>query len=162
MKTVFLFKILFVVNFLFCVENSFISKNVFSQNDIRSKHFNIYNNFAIQGYDAVSYFAGKPAKGSKNITYTHQGIKYAFANFTNLEKFKSNPNKYEPQYGGWCAYAMGYGGEKVDIDPSTFKIVDDKLYLFYNAYFNNTKNSWNKDEANLKYKADKNWKSILK
>ena len=50
--------------------------------------------------------------------------------------------------------------EKVEIDPETFKVLDGKLYLFYNAYFNNTLPKWNKDETNLKAKADKNWKSI--
>ena len=53
---------------------------------------------------------------------------------------------------------MGSTGEKVEIDPETFKIVDGKLNLFYNAYFNNTLKSWNKDENNLKKKADSNWK----
>jgi hypothetical protein len=57
---------------------------------------------------------------------------------------------------------MGAKGEKVEIDPETFKIIDGKLYLFYNAYFNNTLTSWNKDEKNLKAKADKNWLSIYK
>ena len=65
-------------------------------------------------------------------------------------------------FGGWCAYAMGDNGEKVDIDPETFKIIDGKLYLFYNAYFNNTLNSWNKDEKNLKNKANNNWSKLLK
>ena len=57
---------------------------------------------------------------------------------------------------------MGDYGKKVEIDPETFKIVDGKLYLFYNAYFNNTLKSWNKDEKNLKAKADKNWSTLIK
>ncbi|MFC6245118.1 hypothetical protein [Flavobacterium psychroterrae] len=57
---------------------------------------------------------------------------------------------------------MGSAGEKVEINPETFKISDGKLYLFYNAYFNNTLKSWNKDEDNLKAKADRNWKNIYK
>ena len=55
---------------------------------------------------------------------------------------------------------MGDYGEKVEINPETFKIVDGKLYLFYNAFFNNTLKSWNKNESNLKKKADANWKKI--
>ena len=55
---------------------------------------------------------------------------------------------------------MGASGEKVEVDPETFKIIDGKLYLFYNKIFNNTLKSWNKDEANLKQKADANWKKI--
>ena len=57
---------------------------------------------------------------------------------------------------------MGAKGEKVEVDPETFKIIQGKLYLFYNAFFNNTLKDWNKDEANLKLKADANWKSIFK
>jgi len=57
---------------------------------------------------------------------------------------------------------MGDNGKKVEIDPETFKIIDGKLYLFYNAYFNNTLKSWNKDEINLKLIANKNWSNIIK
>jgi len=56
---------------------------------------------------------------------------------------------------------MGKSGEKVEIDPSTFKILNGKLYLFFNKYFNNTLKSWNKDEASLRTKADTNWQKIL-
>jgi hypothetical protein len=80
----------------------------------------------------------------------------------NKEAFKSNLVKYEPAYGGWCAFAMGDNGEKVSVDPETFKIVNGKLYLFYNKYFTNTLTSWNKDETNLKRKADANWPKLLK
>ena len=78
----------------------------------------------------------------------------------NKEAFKNAPARYEPQYGGWCAYAMGNDGSKVEIDPETFKIVDGKLYLFYNKYFTNTLKSWNKQEPELKKKADQNWQKI--
>ena len=71
--------------------------------------------------------------------------------------FKASPAKYEPQYGGWCAYAMGATNEKVEIDPETFKIINGKLYLFYHSWTNNTLKTWNKDEGNLKPKADVNW-----
>ena len=76
--------------------------------------------------------------------------------------FKKDPTKYEPQYGGWCAYAMGAKGEKVEINPETFKIVDGKLYLFYNRFFSNTLTDWNKDEAHLKKQADVNWQKTFK
>ena len=71
-----------------------------------------------------------------------------------------NPQKYEPAYGGWCAYAMGAKGQKVSVDPETFKIVDGRLNLFYNKFFNNTLEDWNKDEGNLKKKAEANWQKI--
>jgi len=116
---------------------------------------------AIDGYDPVAYFTtGKAVEGNKEFTYTIDGATYRFSNASNRDLFKATPSKYRPQYGGWCAYAMGASGEKVDIDPQTFKILDGKLYLFYNKFFNNTLKSWNKDEVNLKPKADANWTKL--
>lgn len=127
----------------------------------RIKQFNLDDKVAIQGYDPVAYFAtGKAVKGSNKFGVSHQGVTYYFSSEANKEEFKKNPAKYEPQYGGWCAYAMGAKGEKVSIDPKTFKITNGKLYLFYNKLFNNTLTDWNKDESNLQHKADANWQKI--
>lgn len=123
----------------------------------RNRHFNLEKNLAIQGYDPVSYFQGKAAKGSKDHAVSHQGTVYYFVSADNAATFKKDPGGYEPQYGGWCAYAMGAKGEKVSIDPKTYKITDGKLYLFYNRFFNNTLEDWNEDEKGLKTKADANW-----
>lgn len=128
----------------------------------RTTAFNLEKGIAIQGYDPVAYFTQKKAvKGKSSITSTYEGVVYNFSTQANKDAFVKTPANYEPQYGGWCAYAMGSSGEKVEIDPETFKIVDGKLYLFYNAYFNNTLKSWNKDETNLKKKADSNWKKFI-
>jgi YHS domain-containing protein len=116
---------------------------------------------ALSGYDAVSYFTAKPQEGSASIKSEYQGVTYYFASEENKQKFLNEPAKYEPQYGGWCAYAMGNTGEKVEVDPETFKIIDGKLHLFYNKFFNNTLTSWNKNETALKQQADKNWQSII-
>lgn len=134
------------------------------QPEIRKKIFNLEKTgLAIEGYDPVAYFVNNKAiEGKKDISTFYNGITYRFATPQNRETFKTNPGKYEPQYGGWCAYAMGAKGEKVEIDPETFKIVDGKLYLFYNKYLNNTLTSWNKDEITLKNHADKNWGKIVK
>ncbi|MCB1190423.1 MAG: YHS domain protein [Leptospiraceae bacterium] len=130
--------------------------------EVRKKHYNHKKGLAIQGYDPVAYFTeNKAKKGSKNITYTHNGITYRFSSNKNLNLFKAEPSKYEPTYGGWCAYAMGVDGDKVSIDPETFKIKDGKLYLFYNRFFINTLTKWNKDESNLQSKADKYWKKTV-
>lgn len=131
--------------------------------DDRKQHFNLSSNLAIQGYDPVAYFTQKAAiKGKKEFSSNEKGVIYYFSSKTNQELFHKKPSAYEPEYGGWCAYAMGAKGEKVAIDPETFKIVNNKLYLFYNRYFNNTLKDWNKDEANLKTKADQNWSKIVK
>lgn len=135
---------------------------VMAQNDdARKKNFNIRKNIAIEGYDPVSYFDGKPKEGESKFAASYKGITYLFSSAINADKFKAAPEKYEPAYGGWCAYAMGENGEKVKIDPETYKIVDNKLYLFYNFWTNNTLTDWNKNEKMLKTKADRNWKKFV-
>ncbi len=121
--------------------------------DIRKKNFNIKKNVAIEGYDPVSYFANKPTEGESKWSASYKGVTYQFSSAANLTKFNASPEKYEPAYGGWCAYAMGETGEKVKVDPETFKIVDGKLLLFYNFWGNNTLSDWNKNEKPLKTKS---------
>jgi YHS domain-containing protein len=129
----------------------------------RLQAFNVAGKIAIQGYDPVAYFTQRKAiKGNAAITATHEGIQYNFASAANKTKFLSATSQYEPQYGGWCAYALGARNMKVEIDPDTFKIIDGKLYLFYNAYFNNTLTSWNKDEKNLLPKSIANWAKLIR
>lgn len=137
--------------------------SAFSQTpEIRKKQYNLSNNLAISGYDPVAYFTSKKAiKGKSTYSVTEKNVTYYFSSKENLETFVKNPSAYEPEYGGWCAYAMGATGEKVPVDPETFKIVNNKLYLFYNRFFNNTLKDWNKDEANLKSKADIAWKKFI-
>ena len=129
--------------------------------DVRKKHFNIKKNIALEGYDPVSYFDGKPKEGDEALAFTFKGVTYFFSSQNNAARFKTTPQKYEPAYGGWCAYAMGETGEKVKIDPETYKIIDGKLYLYYNFWGNNTLDDWNKNEKTLKAKADANWKKII-
>ena len=130
---------------------------------LRKKNFNLDNGIAIKGYDPVAYLTqNKAVKGNKELAVSHQGIVYYFSSAANKETFKANPFKYEPQYGGWCAFAMGDNGEKVSVDPETFKILNGKLYLFYNKYFTNTLKSWNKNEAVLNKNADLNWPKLFR
>src|SRR5213594_1234459 len=83
---------------------------------LRKMQFNLSNGTAISGYDPVAYFQeGKAEKGKKELAVFVQGVTYYFATLQNKEEFKKNPVKYEPQYGGWCAYAMGKDGSKVDV-----------------------------------------------
>lgn len=146
---------------LFVVLSSTIS---FAQSAAkRVKEYNLEKKVAIQGYDPVAYFKqNKAVKGKEALTTTYEGVVYQFSSQINKDIFIKSPDNFEPEYGGWCAYAMGSAGEKVEINPETFKIVNGKLYLFYNAFFNNTLKSWNKDETSLKAKADLNWKKISK
>ncbi len=121
-------------------------------------------NLAIEGYDPVSYFDGEATKGNPSLTHEYEGIRYHFSSPENLERFKSKPARYEPQYGGWCAWAM-LDAEKVKINPKAYKIIDDKLYLFYDGFYGDTLKRWNKKaakepEADLVSKADEGWKKV--
>ncbi|MEO8147521.1 MAG: YHS domain-containing (seleno)protein [Bacteroidia bacterium] len=161
MKNINQFTLQFAITFLFFLSASFL----FAQDNNSSKriaNYNIEKGLAIQGYDPVSYFtSSKAIKGSKENSYVNNGVTYYFSSKVNLDLFKSNPAKYEPQYGGWCAYAMGNDGTKVEVDPETFKIVNGKLYLFYNFYFTNTLKKWNANESVLNKNADLNWNKII-
>ncbi|MBS1974471.1 MAG: YHS domain protein, partial [Bacteroidetes bacterium] len=121
----------------------------------RQKNFNLSGGVGINGYDPVAYFAlNKAIKGTKDLAAAFEGVTYYFSSVADKEEFGKHPEKYEPQYGGWCAYAMGKDGSKVEVDPETFKIIDGKLFLFYNRFFNNTLKSWDKDEEGLHHRAD--------
>ena len=113
----------------------------------------------IQGYSLVSYFdQDKAVKGKAEHAVDHSGKTYHFESAASAKKFKSNPTKYLPQYGGWCAYAMAWG-KRVKIDPSAFKIVDGKLYLNKKA---SIKKLWEKKRAKYIKDADKHWVTVSK
>jgi len=128
-----------------------------------TQHFNLdKKGLALQGYDPVAYFdegGGKPAKGDAKITSTHDGVTYRFASEAHKQLFLADPAKYEPQYGGWCAYAIP-DKDKVEIDPESFVVRSGKLYLFYKGWFNDTRSKWLKDPADFVKRGDKAWKEI--
>lgn len=123
--------------------------------------YNLNGGYIANGYDLVSYFLGTPMKGKKEHVYQYEDIKLKFTNQSNLDLFKNEPEKYLPQYGGWCAYAIGAKDKKVKINPATFEITDNKLYLFYNSWGTNTLENWREEGATeLKKKADINWEQL--
>ena len=90
---------------------------------------NAAEGIGLKGYDPVAYFiSGAPTKGSEQYSFAWKGVTYRFVSAGNLEKFKADPEKYLPQYGGYCAYAMSLD-RIADIDPSRWAIVNGKLYL---------------------------------
>ena len=138
-----------------------ISVSTHGQQPGKQERMQIFNlsddGVAIQGYDPVSYFTGdEPEEEDSEIRFTHEGVTYYFANEENRAAFKENPGKYEPACGGWCAYAMGEDGSKLKIDPETYKIIDEDLYLFYHTFWSNTLPKWKEKEGELKTKADQN------
>jgi YHS domain-containing protein len=124
---------------------------------------NAVDGLALDGYDPVSYFEeGGPVLGSENHIATYQGVIYRFSSALHREAFHKHPLDYLPAYGGWCAYAMGIDGERVEVDPETYKIRDGRLFLFYNGFMNNTLKKWNKVEDDLLPRADANWNKLIK
>jgi YHS domain-containing protein len=115
------------------------------------------SNVAVQGYDPVSYFTqSKPIEGSKEFATEYKGAKFLFSNAENLNAFKADPEKYAPQYGGYCAWAVSQGYTAKG-DAKSWKIVDGKLYLNYSASVQKT---WESDIAGFITKADKNWPNL--
>lgn len=136
----------------------------FAQPDVarRKRNFNTVNSVALREFDPVSYFQGKPAKATAQFEYNHNGIFYYFISDANREEFKKNPGKYEPMYGGWCAYTLATSGERVKVQPTSYKVIGDKLYLFYNFGNDNRLAKWLQgDHKKLKAAADKNWERTM-
>lgn len=111
---------------------------------------------AIRGYDPVAYFTEeRPVKGSSEFTTDHNGATWHFSSKENKALFDGNPEKYSPQYGGYCAYGMA-NGFVVSTDPDAFSLVDGKLYLNYSL---SVRKTWLKDVPGNIKSADENWLS---
>ncbi|MDW3152704.1 YHS domain-containing (seleno)protein [Vibrio sp. 779(2023)] len=121
----------------------------------------VYSDFwgrAIKGYDSVSYFTdGIAAKGDSDFIYQWNGSKWLFSSQQNLELFVSNPEKYAPQYGGYCAWAVSKG-YAANIDPNAWNVVEGKLYLNYSKSVQET---WQKDIKGNVAKANVHWPNLI-
>jgi len=113
---------------------------------------------AIKGTDPVAYFTEKkPVKGNKNFIYQWGNATWWFKNAQNRDLFAQNPQKYAPQYGGFCAWAVSQN-YTAPIDPKAWKIVEGKLYLNYNQKI---QSKWEKDIQTHITRGDRNWIGIL-
>jgi len=120
------------------------------------------DHLGIKGYDPVAYFEeGKPQRGDANITAEYDGVTYRFASEDHLKKFQQDPSHFVPAYGGWCATAFAQDHGKVDIDPKSFKVTGDRLYLFYKGLLGDARKAWVKDEPGNIVKANENWKKTV-
>jgi YHS domain-containing protein len=112
---------------------------------------------AIKGYDPVAYhLEGRPVPGSKEFEYAWMGAKWRFSSAENRGLFESDPEKYAPRYGGYCAYAVSQG-KTADIDPGAWSIIEGRLYLNLNK---EVQELWSKDPRGYIEKADRNWPGI--
>lgn len=115
----------------------------------------------LEGYSPVSYFtAGRAEKGDSRFAVEHNGVTYHLTSAAQVEMFKKNPGKYEPQCGGWCAFGMSIE-DKFPVDPTKFRIVDGKLYLFLNNEQIDASMLWDQgDDHELVEKANKHWGKV--
>ena len=133
--------------------------------DLPSHHrFNLLGeNVGLTGYDPVSYFpegGGKPEKGHIKIAEDYQGVTFRFASEEHRAVFKKNPEKFLPQYGGWCAWAVGAIGKRVDADAENYELRNGKLYVFYRDPQLDTRELWRKEPDSLVGKADAAWPAL--
>lgn len=115
------------------------------------------NGVAVKGYDVVAYFAQKqPVKGTPTLSITWSGAIWHFSSEAHRKLFLASPQKYAPQYGGYCAWAVSRG-YTASIDPNAWKIVDQKLYLNFNL---SVQKQWEQDIPGNIALADKNWPAL--
>ena len=116
-----------------------------------------FGNTAIKGFDPVAYFhMNEPVKGSSEYTHEWMGAVWHFASAENRDTFAANPERYAPQYGGYCAYAVSQGAT-ANIDPNAFSIVEDKLYLNLSPEI---RKRWAADRERYIAQADVNWPKL--
>jgi YHS domain-containing protein len=128
-------------------------------NTLKNGLFGGRTDTAINGYDTVAYFtAGKPVKGQDALVHDWMGAKWKFASQAHLDLFKASPEKYAPQYGGYCAYGVSQG-HLVSVEPDKFKVIDGRLYLNYDA---DVQATWSKDPAGYIKAADARFQALLK
>lgn len=127
-------------------------------NTLTNSFFAKQTDTAINGYDSVAYFTQSAAvKGLDAHSFDYKGAKWKFSNAANLELFKGNPEKYAPQYGGYCAYAVA-NDSLAKVDPNQFTVLDGKLYLNYDA---SIQKDWTKDRASFIKKADAKFQALI-
>ena len=114
---------------------------------------------AVKGYDVVAYFTqSRPVKGSAAFAHSWMGATWWFASAQDRDQFAASPEKFAPQYGGYCAYGVSQG-HAVEIDPEAWRIVEGKLYLNYSK---GVQQKWVQDVPGYITKADQNWPKLHK
>ena len=114
---------------------------------------------ALRGHDPVAYFTdNKATKGLPEHKAAFKGSTFYFASKANRDAFAANPDKYAPQYGGYCAFGMA-NGYKAATDPTAFSVVNGKLYLNYNR---DVQKMWTADVPSFVDKADRVWPEASK
>ena len=127
--------------------------HAYDENSTRSVNVDAHG-LALQGHDPVAFFTvGKPTPGQAQLTATHEGVTYRFANESNRQMFKQSPQKYAPAFGGFCAMGVALG-KKLDVDLNAWRIVDGRLYLNLNK---DVQKKWLENVPGNLVKANANW-----
>lgn len=120
-------------------------------------HTGWFDNLAVDGYDVVAYFTrGEPVEGSVKYSVEWNGAEWRFASDEHLERFRADPERYAPAYGGFCAYAVAEGSTAAG-DPEYWAIHEDRLYLNYNAEI---QARWNANREAYVAAANDNWPGV--
>jgi len=152
-RLVFIQKFLLLLSLIAIFTTALITLSACSREPDSSVTLNI-SEIAINGYDPVSYFnERKPSRGTEEYVFVWNNTKYQFSCKENLELFKNNPARYAPQHDGYCAFAMSRG-DYSRVDPESYAIVNDKLYLTFDRDIRST---WLYDKENYIKKADRIW-----
>ncbi|MCE7999939.1 MAG: YHS domain-containing protein [Rhodobiaceae bacterium] len=147
---------LFVIAFAVII----VGTNSFAASDA-SEHIPVFteNGVAIRGTDAVAYFTqAKPVQGKAEFSVQYEGATWHFSSAENRETFLSDPGKYAPAYGGYCAYALSLGTYKVETDPNAWSIVDGRLYLNKTPV---VRSIWETDIPGNIAKSEENWTTLI-
>jgi YHS domain-containing protein len=116
------------------------------------------DSLALSGYDAVAYFTeSRPVKGDPQFEHKWHGVRWQFASKAHRDAFAESPEKYAPQYGGYCAFAVSRN-YTAPTDPEAWKVVDGKLYLNFDK---NVRSLWEKELPEAIARADRNWPGAL-
>lgn len=148
------------ISLLLVVTATFLAVQNVAANESRNvKEYNLQNGVGLKGYDPVSYFpegGNAPIVGLSQFRLDYMGVMYFFANSKNLELFTKAADKYEPTYGGYCAYAMA-SGSKVDIDPKIYTFSGNRIHFFVSS---RAKRNFDADVKGYEGRADMFWKQI--
>ena len=113
----------------------------------------------VGGYDLVAYQSGTARPGDSELWVEHQGTRYLFASEANRQAFAAEPARYLPRYGGWCAMSLALGSFTCP-DYENFQLEDGHLLLFETTVFTNGRTLWNRDPAENREKADRNYRDL--
>jgi len=124
-----------------------------------ASQYNLQNGIGLKGFDPVAVFpegGGRALQGQPNLRLDYMGVTYYFATAQNLDAFVQNPDRYEPTYGGWCAFAMA-SGSKVDIQTHLFTIHGNRAHYFVSA---RAKQNFDRDIVGYENRADNFWRQF--